>query len=350
MIKKVNNIELNDILFKAIGDIKDLKAKDAAIENNMVNRLAIVKNEDEFAASEILAIKELLNEAAANDAWKRIVFAKTDLTGTYEKYGDCVHPKIIGAVGNCFNFITASGAVFKNNMIVSVNGVTDEGYKSFLKHDSITGKGMFFQEYDNADLTISLSVNGTEKLGETIFNMIEILPFMPGSFDITEARIYTVQDVLTNDDASITFSMDKVGQTRYVLPEDKTLAKAEFDIHINFQNGNGKYPFGLKHLYFLHATLEASSYAAAKVTATSNIDWIGDTAILRDQDSRKTVSLDDEEIKIYLKMEDDEFKAALPISTTAVPSLISYTTNSFYIKIPLTTALRSILLKEINLR
>ena len=350
MIKQMNNIELNDILFTAVDDIKQLKAKDDAIENSMTDKLTIIKNEDEFANSEVLAIKELLNEAAVNDAWKRIVFAKTDLIGTFEKYGDCVHPKTVGKIGNCFNFITATGAVFKNNMTEKVNGTTDEGFKSFLKHDSITGKGIFFKEYDTADLTISMNVNGTEKLGETIFNIIEFLPFMPGSFDITEARIYTVQDMLTNATASITFNMDKVGQTRYIMPEDKTLAKAEFDIHINFQNGNGKYPFGLKHLYFLHATLEANSYVSAQITATGNIDWIGDTAILRDQDTRKTISLDDKKIEAYLRIEDNEFKAALPISTIAVPSLISYTTSSFYIKMPLTNAVRSLLLKEISLR
>ena len=55
----------------------------------------------------------------------KILFADTnkvlEANSNYEKYGNCIHPKIVGNLDNLLNFNSAAGYIFKNSATVSIN-------------------------------------------------------------------------------------------------------------------------------------------------------------------------------------------------------------------------------------
>ena len=102
------------------------------------------------------------------------------------------------------NFLTETGPIYKDN--ASIEFYTNEEdkdikyeYSDILKYESDTSKNDVFKVFDTDTFTMAVQVNIGNITGGTTFNMIEICPYLPGSFNIEEIRLFTVEQYLTQD-------------------------------------------------------------------------------------------------------------------------------------------------------
>ena len=270
----------------------------------------------------------------------------------FDIYGETIHPKLLTTPRNIFNFMTATEAIFKNNMIVKVNDVEDEEFKSMLMHDSISEKGMAFREFDTDTVKIEIIVDQSNMLGDTKFNMIEIFPYITG-FDIESFYVYTMQSQYTTPEMPdyLTQDIKDVGQQRFVF-EEMNLYKFEFTAKLKFKNGNGKYPFGIQHLYFYNAKMSEDSFIALEVNSNNKkfYDYIYDNIIVGTAIDKFNTTCSQQDIEIYKEFTNGEFKYMIPVSTDNDPEFIVSNINQFYAKIPLVTSLKNIEFEKIILK
>ena len=334
--------------------IQRLDDKISTINNELVKKLNVISNAQEFALKQTLEVKELVNDGYDNNAKNKVVFAKADIVGgIFDIYGSTVHPAFVKAPSNVFNFGTTTGQIFKNNANVRINDVAKESYKDMLMHDSIPNKGVMFEEFDSPRITLQVEINPDDLLGATDFNIIELLPYLPGSFDIRAIRVFTMQDYRQNaltPTCSINSNIEDFGASRIVMDKTYQLWKCEIDILLTFQNAAGKFPFGLKHCYFLKGNYDPDSHIIVKVSQDRFIDWISDDIVLHDQNGIYETTCEAEDIKLYMSYLNDilslEISTSIGVGENPIPKNI----KEFYAKIPLPCSMVSMKFDQIEPR
>lgn len=270
----------------------------------------------------------------------------------FDIYGETIHPKMLTTPRNIFNFTTATEAIFKNNMIVKVNDIEDNEFKNMLMHDSIPEKEITFREFDTDTVKIEIIVDQGNLLGDTKFNMIEIFPLITG-FDITSFHIYTMQSQYSTPELAdyITQDIKDVGLQRFVF-EEMNLYKFEFTVKLKFKNGNGRYPFGIQHLYFYNAKLSEESFIALEVKSNNKkfFDYIYDNIIIGTDIDKINTTCSQNSIEAYKEFANGEFKYPIAVSTDNNPEFIVSNINQFYVKIPLSRSLKNIEFEKIILK
>ena len=341
MIPKVNSSQMNTMLDSAIAGVENIKSDLDRIDANMQKKFLVMKNEQDFALERMGNIKILLTNANVLDHSNKIVFGTGVEGGQYDSYGCCIHPKFSSTPTNMFNFITADGAYFKNNMVVKVNDIISLPAKECLKHDSVQTKDIYFEEYDSDDLTFSITVDTGKLVGDTKCNMIEIAPFIAGSFEITNVAILSKESKITGGTipVSVVKNLGEIGNTRIMLDSTYNIYQIDFTIKLLYKNAAGKYPFGLRHLYLYNASYAANSFVVANITKDKYVDNVSDDVILTTQNNRKTTSATDSEIQLYLTYTDGTLGTQLDISTHAITNSWPRETKKFFVKIPVTTTL-----------
>jgi hypothetical protein len=351
MIVKMNSKELSEILEDSQESIANIEADMNTVKRDLVNKLAVIKNEQEYSIQELLNIKELLNGGTAKDLKSKIVYARqTGLGGTYDIYGSTVHPKFVRDPNNIFNFVTAMGPVFKNNANIRINDVVNETQKAMLIHDGIAGKGIAFAEYDSANIKLEIEINVGDLLGDTVFNMIEIAPYLPGSFTINSIEVYKIQSYLmqsTLPDYAITLPINKVGACRIMLDQKYSLYKFVMNVTVNYQNRNGKYPFGLRHLYFYNADFDPASHVIAKIEKSKLIDWVSEDLHVRDQRGQYDSTCTSEGVQLFMAYNNSMLEYEIATSKGLAENIIARNTKELYVKLPLNRSIISLEFDEI---
>lgn len=352
MIPKMDSKELSEILGKSQESITQIETDMSLVKKDMSSKLAVIKNEQEYSMQELLNIKELLNGAANNDLRNRIVYARQNwLAGEYDMYGSTVHPKFVRDPNNIFNFVTTVGPVFKNNANVRINTAVSEKFRSILMHDSIAGKDTAFSEFDSPSITLEVEVNVGDLLGSTQFNMIEIAPYLPGSFTINSIEVYKIQSYLTQSilpDYEMTTAIDKVGACRIMLDNKYDLYKFVMNITVNYKNRNGKYPFGLRHLYFYNADFKPDSYVVAKIEKNKYIDWISEDVTIRDQSGLYNSSCAAQGIELYMSYDNELLLYKIGTSKGLAENILSRNTNVLYTKLKLSRSVISLEFENVS--
>ena len=173
---------------------------------------------------------------------------------------------------------------------------------------------------------------------------------MPGSYTINKIDIYTMQDYqaqrLDTPTKSITKNIMNSGTTKIVLNESYYIYKVDFDITINFQNANGKYPFGLHHLYFLRSSYSTNSYVIVKLEKENFITRIDEDIIIYDQYGKHTSNCTNENIEFYMNYVEGELSYQIDTSKGLTQYTIPKNINSIYAKIPIN---RSISIIKFNI-
>jgi hypothetical protein len=193
---------------------------------------------------------------------------------------------------------------------------------------------------------MAVQINVGNIVGGTNFNMIEFVPYLPGSFNINQIRIYTIDQYLKQDmilpDRILSDKIKNVGMTRIALDNIYQLYRIEFDIEVTYQD-NG-YPFGLKHLYFYnYASDTESDFLALEVDMEDYIDSVGEgIKIVTAYDTIETTS-SKYGIEYYLFYDNGVFQ-------TPLSNPIARNITKFYAKIPLKQPLVGIEFLEISLR
>jgi hypothetical protein len=339
MIPKMNSKELSEILGASQESIARIEADMNVVKHDLSRKMAVIKNEQEYSMQELLNISELLNGTTSKDLKNRIVYARqSGLGGSYDIYGSTVHPKFVRDPNNVFNFITAMGPVFKNNANVRINGTANEKYRAVLMHDSIAGKSVAFDEYDTADIKLEVEVNVGDLLGDTMFNMIEIEPYLPGSFTINSIDVYKIRSYLNQSvlpDYSITLPIHKAGACRIMMDQKYNLYKFIMNITIDYKNRSGKYPFGLRHLYFYNGEFDPNSHIIAKIEKNKFIDWISEDIVVRDQLGLYKSTCTSQGVKLYMVYSDGLLQYEVAPSKGLTENIIARNTKELYVKQPL---------------
>jgi hypothetical protein len=336
-IEKYSSSQLNNILDSATAKLDSMNVTINDIKDDVNKKLLVMRYENQFISEQMDRI-----QSGGYNFNQNMKILTRDGRGQFDSYGSTIHPKFITSPWNVFNLkvSTASTMFFRSDVAVKVNGVEDDSYLSMLKHDSIANKGIFFNEFLSSNVVVDIIPSTTNKLGSNLFNMIEIDPFMAGSFDIKKISIYGF-DTTGNPSSTPLLELDpivKAGKCRITLPDKYNFSKVTFTFNVNFNmvtSSGNVFPFGLKHIYLYDADFITSSYAVVTLTSDKFISTIESGVIMKTLYKEEPSSFDLRGLTAYTDT------SIMDASTEVLPSTqyeineIAKNLHSIYVKIPI---------------
>lgn len=88
--KKATSKDLMDILENTQSSVSEIKNNIDTIQKEIENRLTVIKNIQEYNNTELYSIEESFNKMSNDN--NTIVLKRIDLYGTYDVYGNAIHP------------------------------------------------------------------------------------------------------------------------------------------------------------------------------------------------------------------------------------------------------------------
>lgn len=347
-----NSLELMNDFNVCLQDVEIIKKEMDDIANQINLKLDIINTYDVYTNT----LLENLRLEENNIKKDRIIFnSKPEklMGGNYGLYGQTIHSKFVKMPANIFNFITETGPIYKDNAIVEFYDKNDPDHKDYkyqysdmLKYETDVSKNDVYKVFSKDTVTMAVQVNIGHFSGGTQFNMIEICPYLPGSFSIEAIRIYSTDQYYKKDmlfaDKEINKTFSKIGSMRIALNEKINLYRIEFDIRLHYQlNG---FPFGLRHLYFYNADMDSQSdYVIVEVKKDDYISRVGQDIALIKPDGTINTTADKVGIKYYMFYDNN-------VLQTPLTNPIARNITKFYAKIPLREPLIGIEFKDIETR
>lgn len=343
--------ELMDVLYSAEDKMSDLRNEVGLMKLELDEKISMLNNVMEYSAHTMNSIKEKYNQSDNINSTTYVLSDEENLTpGKTGTFGMSITPAPLSTGVNVFNLITATGPIYKNNATAYVNTIEDPIMENALIHDADRNKGVAFKESDVRNVQIRFEVNPNDLFGATKFNTIELVPYIPGSFDLTSVCIYTITDYKTKEEIpSYMYStqIKSAGACRLVFEEPMDLYACELELKINFQNLNGKYPFGFKHVYFLNTSYMNDSYYVLQINKENYIDYISEDIIIHDQNGYRESTVAYEGIELYTMYNEGTFTGKIATSKGLEANTIAKNTKTIYAKIPVKKSIISIKFKEI---
>jgi len=351
---KVSSKQIMGLLDNARNRISSLETNVATMKLNMDSRLSVIRNIQEYEEKQMKELTALVDKGKWIEQATKFVLVRSDIVeGVYTQFGSTVHPKFLKDPTDVFNFKTATGYAFKDNAVVTINDIAKPRYQAMLMNDSITGQDICFEEFDTPELEIRVRVNPGELLGTTEFNMIELMPYLPGSFTINSLDVYSLQSYYMNDevaDSSMPGGIKNVGVSRLLMDNKYNLYEMRMQVTLTFQNSNGKYPFGLKHLYFLNADMNTESYIVLRAKQNKYIDTISEDLVVTDQTGLVDTTCREEDMELYIEWSNgigiDSIATTKGLTSNPIPRDI----KEFFIKYPIRRPTMAIQFNSITLR
>lgn len=355
MIQRLTSKELMELFEKSQHELTNLHNEISVARDNIETETNIIRNILEYTTKEIQSLSNKV--VASNLQTSSNIFILTDTintAGLYDSYGVSIHPKLLKTPRDIFNIKLATGYLYKNNATVSINGKNDASYLGMLMNDTIENAPAAFGEFDSPELTISIKVNPNDLLGDTKFNTIELLPYIPGSFSIKRIDIYTMQDYKTKDtltpSVTITPATNTVGPSRILLDTSYLLYKIDFQIELKFKNGVNKYPFGLRHVYFTQADYNPDSYIILPIERETYIDYISEDIIVTDQYGKRKTTCKAEGIEIYMFYNNGSLDFEVATSKGLSINTIPKNVYNLFVKVPITKGISTLEFTDIRTR
>lgn len=352
-IYKMSSKELMDVLDTAEQSVSNLRSSIGTIRQELDKKLKIFSNAIEFSAETAGVLGEYLMQKDRSIPSTIVLGDAEIVDGKYTKYGLNILPASAKHPNNIFNLMAATGPLFKNNATVYINGEIAPTQTGILMHEGIKDRPSCFEEYAEPDLTLRIEINPNDMLGATACNTIELLPFIPGSFNILGIRFFSMRDYRNKAETpSITMdgTITNVGASRIVLPENIDLYACELDIRLRFKNAAEKYPFGLRHLYFLNCSYREDSHVVVKLSQDAYIDWISDDITIHDQSGMHITTCSNEGIKLYASYADGIFGAEILPTKGAIQNGIARNIRTIFVDIPVKNSISSIRFAKIGTR
>lgn len=348
-IPVIGSNELNEKMRKADQEISDIKDRIDLIQSDIIKKMVLIRNEQQYTNELSYEILDLINSSQYDAERSKLVFSDTrSMHGKFEKYGTTVHPEFIRTPKNLFNVITSSGPLFRGNVSVFINDQLSVDAKHILMHDDYEGKGIYFEEFDTDTVTMYIEIDRTNILGDTHFNVIEIDPYLAGSFDIAKIQIqemYSPDMVLLNTDDLI-----RVGRSRIILRRKYEMQSIAITFKIRFKNNLEKYPFGIQSLQFLNADFKTDSYIIAPIVKKEYIEFIGNGVIIRTINGKERTTMQEKGITMYFDFDGEILKNEIELSEDDIIYPFSRNAKFVYAHIPIETALFSIEFNQIKTR
>jgi len=353
MRERMSSYQLMKVLDDAEDSIGSLRSDVNSMREELGKELSIFSNSMEFAMESIGRFDEYLLQKEGQSVTTAVLADMEILDGEYEKYGLSVHPVCMSVPTNVFNFQSATGPIFKNNANIYLGNKAMADYVPMLMHDAIKGKGTAFGELESDTVTLRIEVNPNDLFGATTCNTIEFLPYISGSFDITQIRIYSMSDYRSKSSIPTLLldnTIPNIGAQRIILEDGVDLYACEIDMKLKFCNAAGKYPFGFRHIYFLEGNYSNEATILFKMSRENYIDWISDVITVHDQDGIRSTTCTEEGIKLYGSYSYGVLSAEILPSRGVIQNTIPRNIRDFYVQMPISKCVSSIRFKEINER
>lgn len=285
----------------------------------------------------------------------KILFADTnkvlEANSNYEKYGNCIHPKIVGNLDNLLNFNSAAGYIFKNSATVSINEEVKEEYIDVLKHDTILNKMPTFYQYSSDTVTLTIEFPDNPIVGSATCNAIEISPFLAGASILKNVTIITTPGTQLSNKAIVIDYDQPLEDTRILFDNTYSIKTMVLNFKLTFVNNLGMYPFGLRHIYLYNANFDTkNSNIVIKNEYKNLIKYINDNIVISDQSadevgnrySKHNTTCSEMDIKLYSYLSNGNLLYPIETHTRDIVNQISRNTKVFYVDIPVKKAMYSI--------
>ena len=285
----------------------------------------------------------------------KILFADTnkvlEANSNYEKYGNCIHPKIVGNLDNLLNFNSAAGYIFKNSATVSINEEVKEEYIDVLKHDTILNKMPTFYQYSSDTVTLTIEFPDNPIVGSATCNAIEISPFLAGASILKNITIITTPGTQLSNKAIVIDYDQPLEDTRILFDNTYSIKTMVLNFKLTFVNNLGMYPFGLRHIYLYNANFDTkNSNIVIKNEYKNLIKYINDNIIISDQTadeignrySKHNTTCSEMDIKLYSYLSNGNLLYPIETHARDIVNQISRNTKVFYADIPVKKAMYSI--------
>lgn len=285
----------------------------------------------------------------------KILFADTnkvlEANSNYEKYGNCIHPKIVGNLDNLLNFNSAAGYIFKNSATVSINEEVKEEYIDVLKHDTILNKMPTFYQYSSDTITLTIEFPDNPIVGSATCNAIEISPFLAGASILKNVTIITTPGTQLSNKAIVIDYDQPLEDTRILFDNTYSIKTMVLNFKLTFVNNLGMYPFGLRHIYLYNANFDTkNSNIVIKNEYKNLIKYINDNIVISDQSadevgnrySKHNTTCSEMDIKLYSYLSNGNLLYPIETHARDIVNQISRNTKVFYADIPVRKAMYSI--------
>jgi hypothetical protein len=285
----------------------------------------------------------------------KILFADTnkvlEANSNYEKYGNCIHPKIVGNLDNLLNFNSAAGYIFKNSATVSINEEVKEEYIDVLKHDTILNKMPTFYQYSSDTVTLTIEFPDNPIVGSATCNAIEISPFLAGASILKNVTIITTPGTQLSNKAIVIDYDQPLEDTRILFDNTYSIKTMVLNFKLTFVNNLGMYPFGLRHIYLYNANFDTkNSNIVIKNEYKNLIKYINDNIVVSDQSadevgnrySKHSTTCSEMDIKLYSYLSNGNLLYPIETHARDIVNQISRNTKVFYADIPVKKAMYSI--------
>ncbi len=322
------------------------------MKSGLAKRLELIRNVQSFNSLQAMLLKESVNGGEASNGRTKFLLAKADtVNGIYDTYGLTVHPKFIREPINVFNIASAAGFIYKNNANVFVDNALRQDLNDMLIEDSIAEKGVAFAYFDHPEILLEVKLDEKDALGSTDFNIIEFLPYIPGSFTINAISVYTTQshrDGKIAPDFYIMHELKDFSAGRIMIDQTRSLYRCVFSITLNYKNEDGMYPFGMKHLYFLKGDYNQKSSIVFKASHGRYIDTIGENIRVIDQNGEYDSTCAAEGIKLYMDYDGYNPRYEIATSQGLIENPLTKNIKEFYVSMPVDRSITSIEFTDIK--
>ena len=347
-IKKMSSQDYNKILEESNQKIQSTSKIIASIKKDIEKKMRISTHEFEYINNKMdnISYKEVRNGNYA--------MLSENNRGLFETYCNVVHPSFKKAPINIFNLKSVNSDIpyFRDEVIVKVNGIENDYYKSILKDERNLTKEIFFEEYVSVSeillnketeeskkvnkdtIKIEVEVDKDKIIGSSKFNIIELDPYLYGSFDITKIEVFG-EDF--SKPLTVVESIKNVGKTRILLDTKYLFRKVTFHIEPDYRvNKNDEIiiPFGFKHIFFLDADFRNDSYVIMKFDSDKYIDHVKNGMKVTTPLGEFETTIKEQGIKIYLEDVNGNLQAEHEV-TENIKKPIARNLKTIYFKAPI---------------
>lgn len=347
-IKKMSSQEYNRILEDANNKIKDTSKVIAGIKKDIEKKILISSHEFSYLNSKIDSI-EYKEPKDSN-----YVLLAENNRGLFETYCNVVHPSFKKAPINIFNLKSVNSDIpyFRDEVIVKINDIENDYYKSILKDEKNPTKEIYFEEFRSVSeiilnettnehekinkdsIKIEIEVDKDKIIGSSKFNIIELDPYLYSSFDISKIEIFG-EDF--NKPLTVIEDIRGAGKTRILLDTKYLFKKVTFYVEPRYRvekNEEIIIPFGFKHIFFLDADFRNDSYIILKFDSDKYIDHIKNDMKVTTPLGEFDTTVKEQGIKIYLEDVNGILQAEQEV-TENIKKPIARNLKTIYFKAPI---------------
>ena len=352
MQKKLNSKQMMDTMQAAQDSIIQIDKDINYMKSGLAKRLELIRNIQSFNSLQATLLKESADGGEASNGRTKYLLARANaVNGIYDTYGLMVHPKFIKEPINIFNIESAAGYIYKNNANVYIDNAQRQDFNDMLIEDSVAEKGIAFAQFDHPDILLEVRLDEKDMLGSTNFNIIEFLPYIPGSFTVKAISVYTTQSHLdgkVTPDFYIAHDISNFSAGRIMIDQTRSLYRCVIAIHIDYRNEDGMYPFGMKHLYFLKGDYNQKSNIIFKANHGRYIDTIGENIRVIDQNGEYDSTCAAEGIKLYMDFDGYNPRYEIATSQGLIENPLTKNIKEFYVSMPVDRSITSIEFTDIK--